>query len=256
MYSYYGKKRSSGGGGGGGGNVGPLVSIPGGSPATTWIDGIAGMTESDEFTIAMRMVFSGAPSLNDALLGFNWNQLVHAGDTTIFGGLNTSAFTGIPLDAGTTTFGTGQDDTLILAMMLVGDISQNLSGGHTATLWVNGSVEDSDDTTPSGTWRFNDATVPLRIWNNAGGNGTNSSFQTNGLYVSPHAFDPVTHWSTFFDGANQFQASIPTDGVINGNVPALWQNGTVTDSGETPAEIWNRGTDNAGRAYTMNGGAT
>ena len=227
----------------GGGSVAPWVSFAGGAPSTNYLSGF-GQTNSPGFTFAARLRFDETPANLDYLLGMNYAGMFHESDTSFTAAFNTTTFSNLDfsVDDPTTTFA----NTDIIALMLVIDTSGSMSGSATGRIYINGVEESAVTTAVSGNVKYNEGGNELIVMNSNGG-GNSAAVSTNGIWMGTGALDPVTNWSNFFDGSNQWQ-NLTGDGTVGGVTPFFWQNGDAT--------AWNSGSDNNGNSYTMNGSVT
>lgn len=223
-----------------GGTIGPLVNIAGGAPGTVYTGDHTGITDSTDFTIAMRVVLSENPAANDVLFGWNYGTLAFNA-----GGRLYHSFAGLFDDNPTgEVFSNGS----VMCIMMAFDGNSGLTGSRCISLYVNG-VDYFGNTTSLTNyfWNINDNDEPIKIFNNGGGGLNSASLQTNGVWFADQAIDPATDYSDFFDGSDQWQA-LPTNGDVGGVSPVFWQNGNVA--------AWNSGSDNNSNSYTMNGTVT
>lgn len=229
---------AGGGGGGGGGTIGPLVSFEGGTDS---ISAFPAMARSTGFTLVTRIIPSEALTFLDFLFGFNYGTCIVDNSGTLperglAANFNTSTFTGVSVNNASPSFGSGD----VMAIMCALDTTNGLTGGRGVDIWINGVRYMSSTDPLSGDWRINDSDEPLRFWT-----GSQAfDMQTNGLWVANSALDPATHFSSFFDGSDQFQP-IDSVGQIGGITPNFWQNGD--------ANAWNSNSDNNGNSYTLTG---
>ena len=224
----------------GGGGVGPLVSFDG---TTNYINGFA-QANSSTLTIAGRIVLDGNPAPLDSIFGFYYGAMRFSsaiGTRQIQLNLINSGFTTI-VDA---EDGVTWSDGDVLSFVVAIDLGGGLSGSKSVSCYINGS-EAISSTTSGGTLALN-SDEPLSLMGIDGGIRYVQA-ESNGFWLSRTAVDPQSYWSSFFDGSNQWQASIPTNGTIEGATPFFWQNGNAT--------AWNSGSDNNSNGYTMNGTVT
>jgi len=225
-----------------GGTVGPLVSFDG---ANDYVTGIAGLGATPTLTVAGRVVWDGDPGTLSTVLAFD------AAAMRIVDSINPRQ---IQLELIDGAFGTIVDaqythtwaDNEVMAFVLAVDVAAGLAGGKSVSLYINGAERISSTTTG--------ANLELNFGGAPGfslmglDDGTRLvTGETNGLWVSQSAVDPQSHYSSFFNGSDQWQG-LSTAGTINGVTPDFWQNGNVA--------AWNSGSDNNSVAYTMNGAVT
>lgn len=198
---------------------------------------------SPTLTVAGRVVWNGEPGIGDALVNFYGGGLwVSFDQRQLQLIINPDGYVPqiVPF---TIASGTQQVDGGSVAFVLAIDVTGGLAGSKSVSLYVDG-VEVISSTTTSGDLALDAASdFPLAIMGEDGG-GRLCSGDTDGFWISTSAVDPQTHWSSFFNGANEWQ-SLPANGAISGVTPDFWQNGDAT--------AWNSGADQNGNSYTMSG---
>lgn len=219
-----------------GGSVGPLVAFDG---TNDYITGISGMTSSNTLTVAGRVVLDGAPNPTDTIFAFTYGGVRFSnavGLRQVQLVINSSTVLIVDAEDGTTW-----NDNDVLSFVVCVDTAGGLSGGKSASMYINGS-EVISSTTIGGTLVFNNED-PFTLMGVASGARLMQA-ETNGFWVSTSAVDPQSYYSDFFDGSHQWQA-LSSAGTVQGITPEFWQNGDVT--------AWNSGSDNNSNSYTMNG---